>query len=189
MTDDNKYNTDLEAIGDYLKLALGFDRKNTGDSVNDNELVANLATQKQMLKLLTTTPPKSNRIANVYKLFLELYDINKVIVTEILDDKLTQYKEQKDNHFIVLFYKKSCGSCQSIMGVWKQFKEHCEKLNFNVIEYDSLNPANEHIFKYFKIMDVPTILKLQLDAKDRNNIVKKLNKDINFNNLCEFATF
>lgn len=177
------YNTDIEMLVDLLKLNFNFDSLSGLPDTSNEKLSENLVLQKNLLDIINNSPEKkSKRIESAYNILSDIYHRNK----KSLSDRLLN---NKNNHIIVLFYRTTCGDCKRIMGEWDKFVEHYSGSEFKIISYDGDNQDNMKIFKYFKITDVPTVLKLRLDTKDRETMITKMSDNISYETLRNFATF
>jgi thiol-disulfide isomerase/thioredoxin len=188
---NESYNTDIEMVVDFMKLSILFDKNTT--SINDKQDIIKL--QQSILETLPAA--QSERMAAIYKMMNNIYLKNKqqaetfsqrsIFTTQTNPIIISRNLNKKADHFIVLFYKSSCPVCQSIMSTWNEFKRQHQDSNFTVLDYDINNANNVQLFKYFNILQVPTIIKLQLDKKE--GYIEKFQGTISLDSLHQFSNF
>lgn len=184
------YNNDIELVMDFMKLSLLFDNS----TKNPSNLKEITKLQKDILELLPVA--QSNRMSAVYDLLADIYRRNmNELDGKILDkpeqkifSKQQKQQNKRNTHFMILFYKSSCATCQSILPFWEEFKRQNSMANFTCLEYDKDDDSNKEIFTRFKIENVPSVVKLRLD-RNTSDYSEKLTSSINLENLLKFTLF
>jgi thiol-disulfide isomerase/thioredoxin len=194
MESEYAYNTDIEMVMDFMRLAILFKNQN----LNESDLANIIDLEQALIELLPVA--QSNRMSTVYnnltiihkkhkKMFENRHKSNIAIAShhqKINYNPLEKALDKRDDHFIVLFYNSLCSSCMKIMDDWTKFKQLHTRSNFTILDYNNRDPNNSSIFNRFKITHVPTIIKLRLDSQDYMEIMQG---PININTLGDFAYF
>jgi len=172
--DKTSYNTDIEMVMDFMRLAVLFNDRSLPETERSNILML----EKAVIDLLPIA--QSHRMASIYALINKIYEKQQ---SQSQSHPHPQSQSGGIDHFIVLFYRSTCPACQKIMNDWENFKK--APINgFTTIQFDGDDISNRDIFKYFKVNSVPTIFKLQLDRQD---YIHKLEGPITYESLTRFA--
>src|SRR5579872_6688141 len=185
------YNTDIEMVMDFMKLAILFSK----DEISENDKHDILLLEKSIIEVLPVA--QSNRMSSIYGILSEIYrkhkmifkskqslsfshmytysNINKnydenniMVMPRIFSNNNTSNNDKRNDYFIILFYSSDIHNphCSKIMNDWEKFKLANSLSNFTTQQYDSMDPNNTEIFQHFDLEYVPVIIKLRLDSQN-----------------------
>lgn len=207
------YNTDIEMVMDFMKLAILFNN----DEISENDKHDILLLEKSIIEVLPVA--QSNRMSSIYSLLSEIYRNHKIIFkqSKLSSQHVTQKSNKnynvnthtnvdvnnnnivtlprifstnnkRNDYFIILFYNSGIYNpyCKKVMNEWEKFKQSNSSSNFTIQQYDNVDLDNTEIFKHFNLEYIPIIIKLRLDAQ---NYIEKLQGDITLDKLNNFAHF
>lgn len=177
------YNTDMEIVVDFMKLAMLFISKDFEVTQKDKLNIIEL--ESQMLELLPT--PQNERMNIIHDLMKHtLYKHKQMIQQSEKTNNDNETDNKTDDKYVILFFDSNCPACKRIRPEWELFKRTLNNtMYFTILEYDNVQ-ENEEVFKYFKIKYVPTIMKVDIDRKKQ---IEQMKTEINLKSLLSFAKF